>query len=146
MKTLKLLSILVLIISITYIFSQRNNDKNERWDTDNPVTLNGTITEVDHPLAKFKSDNGTEYQVHMGPYWYWQDNKYELQKEVKAIIKAEVDGKDIYPWEIEQSGNKMYFTDDNGVPKWSKGNGKGNGKGWKNGNGYNGKGKGKCWR
>lgn len=142
MKTLKILSILIIILSITYIFSQRNSNKNERWDTDDPVTLSGTITEVNHPIAKFKADNGTEYQIHMGPYWYWQDNKFELQKDVNTVIKAEVEGNEMYPWQIEQSGNKMYFTDDNGVPKWSRGNGNG----WKKGNGNNGKGRGKCWR
>lgn len=140
MKIIKALTLIIVIFSAAFIFAQRSDGTGERWDKDNVVTLTGTVTDVNHPLASFKADDGTVYQIHMGPYWYWEENKYELKKDVKATIKAEVKGNDVYPWEIEQGGNKIYLADDNGVPKWSNGNCKG----WKNGNGYNGKGRGNC--
>ncbi|RPI17728.1 MAG: hypothetical protein EHM58_08190 [Ignavibacteriae bacterium] len=142
MNSIKAITLIMLVFSLSFIYAQRSGDKGERWDTDNVLTLTGTITDVNRPLSTFSADDGTVYQIHMGPFWYWEDNKYELKKDTKAVIKAEVKGNDIYPWEIEQDGNKMYFADENGVPKWSNGNGKG----WKNGKGFNGNGKGKCWK
>ena len=141
MKSIKIIS-LVLVLFISFAYSQRSDDKGERWDTDNVLTLIGTVTGIDHPLAEFKSDDGNTYQIHMGPYWYWKDNNYELKKDIKIQVKGEVKGSELYPWEIEQDGSKMYFADDNGVPKWSGSNNNG----WKKGNGYKGNGRGKCWK
>ncbi len=109
-------------------------------------TITGTITSVDHPIAVLKTDDGKEYTIHMGPYWFWNENNYSLSTNISVEIKGEVKSTDIYPWTILQNGKSMTFTDDKGTPKW--GNGKcqyrdGSGKGRGNGNG---RGDGKCWR
>lgn len=135
--TLFLTVILVLIASIT--FAQRSDNQGEYYDVDDVKTVSGEFTSTDRPDAKFKSDDGTEYILHLGPYWYWQDNNYEVTTYTATEIKGEVkqvNGQyELYPWTIEQSGNSMYFADDNGVPKWSKGKGK---RGNRNGKGNRG--------
>jgi hypothetical protein len=142
MKSIKAIALIIAIFTAAFVYAQRSDGTGERWDKDNVQTISGTITDIDRPLSSLQADDGTLYKIHMGPYWYWQENKYELKKDVKAVIKAEVKGNELYPWEIEQDGNKMYFADDNGVPKWSNGNGNC----CRHRNGYNGKGKGNCWK
>ena len=107
-------------------------------------TITGTITDNVRPCGSIKADDGKEYKVHLGPIWYWEDNKYEL-KLTSASIKGEIDGTDIYPYEITQDGKTMTFTDENGNPKWygRNGQGRGNCPGRGNGNGY---GRGNCPR
>ncbi len=98
-------------------------------------TISGTVTDNVRPCGTLKGDDGSEYTIHLGPIWYWEDNNYELK--LSAVqIKGEVSGKDIYPYEIIQDGKTMVFTDDKGVPKWNKdGKGRGYGKGYGRGNG-----------
>jgi hypothetical protein len=145
MKVKLILTIAVLFIA-TSIFAQRT------LNPENIKTITGTITSVDHPVAKFKADDGTEYDLRMGPYWYWQNNNYSL-KNASATIKGEIGTKnginEIYPSEIEQNGTTIKLTDDKGYPLWSggeKGCCKGKGYGWKKGNGKGWNGKGQCWR
>lgn len=124
-------------------------------------TISGKVTDNTRPCGTIVSDDGTEYKIHLGPIWYWEENKYNLNL-TEAQIKGEVTGNDIYPYEIVQDGKTMVFTDDKGEPKWfsegkgygrgykegyKKGNGKGNGRG--DGKGYgrgNGNGRGDCPR
>lgn len=124
---------IVLMLMSSVLFAQRNT-------TTDPITVTGSITEVNHPIANFKSDDGTIYQIHMGPYRYWLNNGYTLNNET-ATIKGEVktvDGvKQLYPNEVIQNGKTIKLADENGVPLWAgnKGNnGNGKGYGWKNGN------------
>ncbi|MCE1163773.1 MAG: hypothetical protein LWX07_00065 [Bacteroidetes bacterium] len=113
-----------------------------QWGNDNVQTVTGTITDNQRPSVSLKTSDGTEYVVHLGPVWFWNQSKYMLSL-ADATIKGNVkilDGKNhLYPFTIEQNGTKMVIADDNGVPKWSNGNGWGKG----NGRGY---GKGGCWR
>lgn len=107
----------------------RATQGSEKLDADKVQTMKGTITEVKHPYATFKSEEGKEYRVHMGPQWYWEREKYQLKHNVKAQIKGEVkqvEGKfEFYPWEIVQDGKSMNFADETGKPKWSSERGKG---------------------
>jgi hypothetical protein len=149
MKTLKLALAFLTLLFFSNIASAQRSDQttSEAYDVDNVQTVSGEITEVNHPIAKMKGDDGNEYEIHMGPFWYWDQNQYKLQHQVRAQVKGEVkqvQGRyEFYPWEITQEGKTMTFADDNGVPKWSKG------KGMRHGNGYGkgyGRGKGKCKR
>jgi len=123
--------IIVLVLIAGFAFAQRNTT-----DTFSPVTITGSVSEVNHPIATFKSDDGTLYQIHMGPYWYWLDNGYKLNNET-ATIKGEVKSvngvNELYPVEVTQNGNTIKLTDDKGVPLWAGYNGSGNGRGY---NGY----------
>lgn len=145
MKVKLILTILVLFVA-TSVFAQRT------LNPDNIKTYTGSIISVDHPVAKFKADNGTEYDVRLGPIWYWQNNNYTLTTNVNTTVKGEesnVNGiNEIYPSEIEQDGKTIKLTDDKGYPLWSnggKGWNRGNGNGWKKGNGR-GWNNGQCWR
>jgi hypothetical protein len=142
MKKQLILTLLVMFIAAS-VFAQRT------LNPDNIKTISGTITSIEHPVAKFKADDGTEYDLRMGPYRYWQNNNYSLTT-TDATVKGEVNIKngvnEIYPSEIEQSGSTIKLTNDKGFPLWSKGGkawNKGNGKGWKKGNGK-GWNKGQC--
>ena len=140
--TKSIITAIVIMLTTGIIFAQRSDNKNEAWDTDNIQNIEGTVNSVDHPYAIFKDDNGNEYQVHLGPFWYWDQNQYQLQHNVRARIKGEVKQNqglnEFYPWEIEQDGKTMKFADDNGVPNWSGDKGKGYGKGKGHGKGNRG--------
>ncbi len=126
--------VIVLVLLSGIALAQRNT-----IDTFSPITITGNVSEVNHPIATFKADDGTTYQIHMGPYWYWLDNGYKLNNET-ATIKGEtktVDGvNELYPVEVTQNGNTIKLTDEKGVPLWSKFNGSGKSRG-NNGNGWN---------
>ena len=138
MKKQLILTLLVMFIAAS-VFAQRT------LNPENIKTISGTITSIDHPVAKFKADDGTVYDLRMGPYWYWQNNNYSLTA-TYATVKGEIESKngvnEIYPSEIEQSGSTIKLADDKGFPLWSKG-----GKGWDKGKG-NGKGcpNCPCWK
>ncbi|MDI6780477.1 MAG: hypothetical protein QME25_09920 [Bacteroidota bacterium] len=63
--------------------------------------------------------------VHMGPQWYWEREKYQIKHNVKAQIKGEVkevQGRyEFYPWEIVQDGKTMSFAGPDRKPNWSGG-------------------------
>ena len=125
MKTI--IAAVLIIFSFIYAVSSQNDVK----------TVNGTVTDNVRPCGVFKSDDGKEYKLHLGPVWYWEQNGYELKLNASTQIKGDMNETDIYPYEITQDGKTMKFTDDKGNPLWSNGNGWGNG---------NGPGNGKCWR
>ena len=135
MKTKLITASIILLVAITGIFTGFTFSSSP----DDVQTINGTITSVDHPIAVMKTDDGKEYTVFMGPYWFWKDNGFELKTNSAVQIKGEVKGADLYPWEIVQDGKTMTFTDEKGVPKWANGdcryrNGNGKGKGYGRGN------------
>ena len=67
MKTLKItLAFLTLLFFSNIATAQRSDGTSEYNDVDNVLTVSGEITEVNHPIAKMKGDDGNEYQIHMG--------------------------------------------------------------------------------
>ncbi|MFZ4592382.1 MAG: hypothetical protein ACOYN6_15380 [Ignavibacteria bacterium] len=130
-----ILAVIMIILLAGITIAQRNTT-----DTFTPVTITGNITEVNHPIANFKSEDGTVYQIHMGPYWYWLDNGYKLNNE-SAVIKGEVKTvngvNELYPVEVSQNSTTIKLTDEKGIPLWAgysgNGYGRGNGYGWNNG-------------
>lgn len=127
MKTLFIIILTVLVIpALVYAQTEgRSTQGSEKRDVDNVQTLKGTITDVKHPYATFKSEDGKEYRVHMGPQWYWEREKFQLKHNVKAQIKGEVkevQGRfEFYPWEITQDGKQISLADPDGKPNWSGG-------------------------
>ena len=149
MKTLFLT--LTILLLATASFAQRAN---KQWSNENLQTISGTITDNQRPSATLKGTDGNEYIVHLGPIWYWNDNNYSLllsAATIKGNVKTIKSEYHLFPFTIEQSGNKIILADDNGVPKWGNNKGKGmrNGNGYGRGNGNccrNGNGNGNCWR
>lgn len=151
--------ILAFLILTTAAFAQRANNL---WSNENVQTVSGTITDNQRSSGSLKTSDGTEYIVHLGPVWFWNNNNYNLSlsdASIKGNVKTINGQNHLYPFTIDQNGNKIVIADDNGVPKWgnnknygkSNGNGNGNGRGncWRNGNGNgygNGRGNGNCWR
>jgi hypothetical protein len=87
------------------------------------MSVSGIITKVNHPYATLKDENGREYEIHLGPYWYWHREKFELKKNIKARVRGEVENVNgqyhFYPWEIAQDGKSISLADENGIPKWA---------------------------
>jgi len=122
-----LIALILVVASATIIFTGFKSGGDVQ-------TISGTVTDNVRPCGKLTGEDGSEYTIHLGPIWYWEDNNYEL-KLSSVQIKGEVSGKDIYPYEIVQDGKTMVFTDDKGIPKWNKdGKGRGYGKGYGRGN------------
>lgn len=149
----KLLLTLAIFLLATAAFAQRAN---KQWSNENVQTISGTITDNQRPSGILKGTDGNEYIVHLGPIWYWNDNNYNLllsDATIKGNVKTISGENHLYPFTIEQNGNKITLADDNGVPKWGNSKGQGKGKGWRNGNGNGrgncncrGNGNGNCWR
>lgn len=127
-------------------------------NADDTITLKGVFTDVTRPVVKFKTDDGTDYQVHVGPYWYWEENKYIIQVNSNAEIfgKKEPGLNEIYAFSIIQDGKTIKLVDDNNNPLWWKsgtgnkrndcpGNKRGKGNGRCDGSGPR-NGTGDCWR
>lgn len=143
MKKITFILSAVLLLAATLTFAQRGSMNR---GNDNVQTITGTVTDNDRPCGFIKADDGKIYKIHFGPVWYWNQNDYALAlttASIKGNVKETNGEYDIYPYVITQNGKTMTFADDNGILKWSQGNGNGNGKGncWGRGNG-NGNGKG----
>jgi hypothetical protein len=141
--TIRTLIGLVLITSVAIAQQGRSKVATERFDTDDVKTISGTITTVNHPIAILKGEDGKEYSVHMGPYWFWEREEYSLKKGEKTQVKGEIEDvkgtMHLYPWQIVQDGKTMKLADDDGVPEWS-GNKNGRGRGHGVGIGKHGRG------
>ena len=118
---------LMITLFASLSFAKSTNNECRQFNSDDVMTLSGEFVDVDRPNAKFISEDGTEYFVHLGPYWYWQQNDYEVTTNMPAEIKGEVmrvDGQyELYPWVIIQDGVRMCFSDNQGIPNWSRGRG-----------------------
>lgn len=145
MKNKSIIALTLILLAATLSFAQRGN---WNWGNDNVQTVTGTVTDNIRPCGFLKGNDGKTYKIHLGPVWFWNQNNYALAlttATIKGNVK-EINGENnIYPYTITQDGNTMTFTDDNGIPKWSQGKGRGYGKGncWNKGNG-NGWGRGNC--
>ena len=145
MKKLLHLLTLTVISSLTAISQQgRSQGTSERFDVDDVKTISGTITEVNHPRATLKTADGKEYEIHLGPYWYWQRHRFALEKGAKVEVKGETEDvkgtMHMYAWQIKEGKNVMTLADDDGVPEWAgRRNSRGGEYGWgKGGFGYRG--------
>ena len=122
-----LILVLTFMLLTTAAFAQRANNQ---WSNENVQTISGTITDNQRPSGNLKTSDGTDYIVHLGPVWFWNDNNFTLSladASIKGNVKT-INGQcHIYPFTIEQSGNKITLADDNGIPKW--GNNRSNSKG-----------------
>lgn len=127
MKTKILTLVMVLFITGT-VLAQRT------LNTENLKEISGTVTEIDHPIAKITGDDGILYELRMGPFWYWSKNNLSLSANSAIVIRGEVNTRnginEIYPYDITQNGTKIILANENGTPKWSKGNGYRGGKGY----------------
>ncbi|NIV94896.1 hypothetical protein GWN42_19415 [candidate division KSB1 bacterium] len=111
---------LLLSLGTTWAQSGRKAMSSDPQRSD-AVTLKGEIINVLLPLAKFKTED-KEYTVHLGPIWYWQQEKLELKKGKVEMVgeQEEVDGTwHIYPNKISQGQSTIELVSEKGVPKWA---------------------------
>jgi hypothetical protein len=111
------------------------------------VTVKGTFTNITRPNVTLKTSEGTEYLIHLGPYWYWEDNGYSITLNSEAEVYGRLEqGNEIYAYKITQEGRTIQLVDDSNNPLWWQTK-KGKGKGWSMGSGRGmGNGRGNCLR
>jgi hypothetical protein len=147
MKIKTLTAFVILLLITNYTFAQKGN---RIWGNDNVQTISGTVTDNTRPSGFIKAEDGKIYKIHMGPLWYWNQNDFALAlttATIKGNVKESNGEYDIFPYTITQNGKAMTLADENGIPKWSQGNGNGRGNCWGKGNGNgrgNGWGRGNC--
>lgn len=133
----KIILLIAIVLTTSLSFAQIANTF---WRNDNVHTITGTITDNIRPFGLIKSDDGKIYKIHLGPFWYWDQNNYSLAL-TNATIKGNLIENDLFPQTITQNGKTMTFTDDNGIPKWSQ-----TGQNGLNNQYRNGCGSCNCWR
>ena len=109
--------------AVSLVIAQgRSQGQGEAWDTDEVVTLDGVLTEVERPYATLKSGD-VSYVVHLGPPWYWDKTGYEVNAGDQVSINGQIsrDGDEIhlYPHTIVSGDKTLRLADENGVPAWS---------------------------
>jgi hypothetical protein len=113
------------------ILAQRAASPGERWDEDEVVTLEGTVTKIERPIASFDA-HGKVYTVHLGPSWFWRRHGYTLSRGDQVTITGEVsvegETSHLYLHALERADTAYRFADDDGVPLWA--GGRGRGRGW----------------
>lgn len=112
------------LFGLTSVFAQTGRSSGPgNTDKSSVMSVSGIIIKVNHPYTTLKDENGIEYQIHMGPYWYWQREKFELKQNIKTRVRGEVENVNgqyhFYPWEIAQDGKSISLADENGIPKWA---------------------------
>jgi hypothetical protein len=134
-KTIRLLGLLGIVLVFSSLFAQsgRNYRKNS-GNKNEVVTIKGTITSINHPVAMLKGDDGKTYEMRLGPAWFWKDHTYELKLNTATEIKGELSKTEntlyLYPYTITQAGSTIELADKDGAPTWSRrGNGQGRGMG-----------------
>jgi hypothetical protein len=89
--------------------------------------LAGRFTSVERPLATFEAA-GKPYTVHLGPLWYWNERGYTLSPGEPVTISGQIDrvGKAVhlYLHTLVRGEETYVFTDEDGVPLWSRGRGR----------------------
>ncbi|HUL35602.1 MAG TPA: hypothetical protein VL128_17095 [Candidatus Eisenbacteria bacterium] len=104
-----------------------------RYDPKTETTVNGIIQEVKEVPGPGRSTGthlvvkaGDELvAVHVGPTWYLQQVKCDLQKDAQVEIlgsKVVFEGKDVVlARQIKEGGNEWTLRNAQGIPAWSKG-------------------------
>lgn len=124
----RIIIILVLMLSASMFLSAqsgRSGRGGERFDKDDVVKIKGTVEEVDHPEAIIKGDDGKEYEMRMGPIWFWKNNDYQINAGDKIEVSGEIENDNgkyyLYPFVINNNGKEIKLADEDGVPVWSRG-------------------------
>jgi hypothetical protein len=140
------------LVLVTLLFARQNQQNRQKqncqvnFSAGENATVTGEIANVIFPMVTLKAGD-KEYTVHLGPKWYWTQNKLELEQgkaEITGKISV-VDGQThIYPSVIKQGDNSIMLTDNAGKPQWL--NNSGPQAGNQHGKSHCGKGNGCCKR
>ncbi len=134
MNRIKYISIIALTVFMSALFVKASYFSAAPNDI---VTVKGEFTSITRPDVTLKDNSGTEYKIHLGPYWYWDDNGYSvsLSAETEIYGKLASGTNEIYAYTITQNGKTIKLVDDNNNPLWwNSGKGRGDGNGWGMGN------------
>jgi hypothetical protein len=122
-RTLSTVLVILSIGALSLVLAQgRSQGSREAWDTDEIVTLDGVLTEVERPYATLVSEGAT-YVVHLGPPWYWDKSGFEVHSgdevSVHGQVSREGDEIHLYPHSIARGAATLRLADEDGVPVWS---------------------------
>lgn len=125
-KKLFIYSTILFIIAISATMALSNsgwrNPRLQLWDKDKLTTLEGKIKDVYGQIVIVESD-GKDYITRLGPYWYWQEKGYKIEKDKSIKVTGmivEVDGKqNIFPQKVVIDNKEIILSDENGIPVWA---------------------------
>ena len=122
-RSFSIMLIVLAVGAVSLVIAQgRAQGQGEAWDTEEVVTLDGVLTEVERPYATLKA-GGVSYVVHLGPPWYWNKTGYEVHAGDEVSINGQLsrDGDEIhlYPHTIVRDGETLRLANEDGVPVWS---------------------------
>ncbi len=84
------------------------------------VDIKGKIVAISFPVATIKTRNGEYYIVRLGPWWYWKEKGYTLNKGDLVKITGFRYNDLVFPREIQTPRGKISLRDGNGQPLWRK--------------------------
>jgi len=122
--TLAIIVAAIMAISAAAVFSHPGWRGARPWGKaeGEQVTLEGKITDAERPLVKMEAE-GKEYIFHPGPFWYWEEKEYTLEKDQSVKVTGvveEIEGElHLYPYTIEADGKLIELVDEDGVPVWA---------------------------
>ncbi|MDQ7032835.1 MAG: hypothetical protein Q9M37_09020 [Desulfonauticus sp.] len=90
----------------------------------------GTLKTFLPPIGIIKTSDSKELYIRIGPWWFWQQQGYNLQVGEKLTISGYKWGNYIVPVKITTSKGTIVLRDQYGFPVWRyRGRGKGIGRG-----------------
>ncbi len=88
--------------------------------TSQHVDIKAKIVAISFPIATIKTRNGDYYIMRLGPWWYWKEKGYRLNKgDLVKVIGFRYNDL-VFPREIQTPRGKIILRDDNGRPLWRK--------------------------
>ncbi len=102
-----------------------------QWQTDRPkeIDITGQIVELSFPVATLETEDGQQYLVRLGPWWFWARQGYNLQKGEWVEIRGFLKGRLLFPRVIHTSKQTIRLRDKVGFPLWRGSWGRGLGRG-----------------
>ncbi len=83
-----------------------------------PIDVSGEIVAFSFPVATIKTLKDEYFIVRLGPWWFWRENKYKLNKKDNVRIVGFRYNDLIFPKVIKTSHGEIRLRDEQGRPLW----------------------------
>jgi len=89
------------------------------------TTIEGEIAEIFFPYALLRGSDGKEYEIFLGPPWFWVETDFSFKIGDKVKVKGEVEDyrgiRTLYPYSIIYDKEEIKLVDEDGIPLWRYG-------------------------
>lgn len=97
------------------------------------VNFEGAVTNIDNLGSYPSSFTVADQTISTGPYWFWQEQSFDLQAGESVTIKGffcpNANSPHLVPISISKSGQVLTLRDETGRPLWQRGRRRGQGTG-----------------